>query len=206
MGRRRTADLPELTGLSHIIREIRYHEFSRQAIGILLIAAFCLWADPKPETFWAGAVIAVIGILFRLWASGFVMKNKELATSGPYSLVRHPLYTGNIIMLVGYCVANGMVWPWAVGAFFLWVWYPTAISYEDSKLEKIFGDPWRAWSARIPALIPRSVVPKFDADTSWSFAKSMKQNWEPVIVVYSIFWLWWLFEQLPTDYLAQVGL
>ena len=39
----------------------------------------------------------------RLYASGFVVKNKELATTGPYGMVRHPLYTGNILMLVGYC-------------------------------------------------------------------------------------------------------
>ena len=194
---RRTADLPELTGLAHVIREARYNEFSRQAIGILLIAVYSVWAAPRPGLFWYGAAIAVIGILFRLWASGFVMKNKELATTGPYSLVRHPLYTGNIIMLVGYCLANGMVWPWLVGAFFLWFWYPPAISYEDKKLEGIFGDAWREWSANIPALIPRSLAPKSGDGTSWSFAKSLKQNWEPAIVVYSLFWLWWLWRQLP---------
>ena len=100
-------------------------------------------------------------------------------------------------MLVGYCLANGMVWPWLVGAFFLWFWYPPAISYEDKKLEGIFGDAWREWSANIPALIPRSLAPKSGDGTSWSFAKSLKQNWEPAIVVYSLFWLWWLWRQLP---------
>jgi hypothetical protein len=195
---RRTADLPELTGIAHVIREARYNEFSRQAIGILLIAVYSVWAAPRPGLFWYGAAIAVIGILFRLWASGFVMKNKELATTGPYSLVRHPLYTGNIIMLAGYCLANGQVWPWLVGAFFLWFWYPPAISYEDKKLEGIFGDAWREWSANIPALMPRSLAPKSGDGSSWSFAKSLKQNWEPVIVAYSLFWLWWLWRQLPS--------
>ena len=61
----RTSDLPELTGLPHIIREIRYHEFSRQAIGILLIAVYSVWAAPRPGLYWIGAAIAVIGILFR---------------------------------------------------------------------------------------------------------------------------------------------
>lgn len=193
----RTADLPELTGLPRVIREARYNEFSRQAVGILLVAVFAVWADPNPQVFWAGAVIAVAGILVRLWASGFVMKNKELSTTGPYSLVRHPLYTGNILMLIGFSLANGMLWPWAVGAFFLWFWYPPAISYEDKKLHSIFGASWEAWSARTPALVPRSLLPKSGADTGWSFAKSLKQNYEPVIVVYSLFFLWWLWQQLP---------
>jgi protein-S-isoprenylcysteine O-methyltransferase Ste14 len=193
----RTADLPELSGLAHLIREMRYHEFSRQAIGIVLLAVFVIWASPRPEMFWIGAVIALLGILVRLYASGFVMKNKELATDGPYAFVRHPLYTGNILMLVGFCFANGQIWPWFVGAFFLWFWYPTAISYEDNKLERIFGDSWRAWSANTPALMPRRVSGNQSSENHWSFIKSMRQNWEPVIVVYSLVCLWWLWKQLP---------
>lgn len=203
----RTRDLPELGGLAGIIRDVRYHEFSRQGIGILLIAVFSYWASPRPELFWAGTVVAVLGILVRLWASGFVVKNKELSTTGPYGLVRHPLYTGNILMLIGYSLANGGWWPWLVGAFFLWFWYPPAISYEDKKLHKIFGDAWLTWSSRTPALVPRTLNPGSSEHTSWSFAKSLKQNWEPVIVVYSIFWLWWLWEKLPVNVLdVQVSI
>lgn len=193
----RTADLPELSGLPHLIREARYHEFSRQAVGILLVAVFAFWAAPVPGLFWAGAIIALLGILVRLYASGFVMKNKELATDGPYAFVRHPLYTGNILMLIGFCLANGQLWPWLVGAFFLWFWYPPAISYEDKKLEKIFGDPWREWSARTPALIPNKFSGGGAAENHWSFAKSLRANLEPVIVVYALICLWWLWRQLP---------
>ena len=193
----RTSDLPELSGVAHYIREARYNEFSRQAVGIVLVAVYAVWAAPVEALFWPGAVIAIAGILVRLYASGFVMKNKELATTGPYSLVRHPLYTGNILMLAGFCLANGQIWPWAVGAFFLWFWYPPAITYEDKKLKGIFGDAWVEWSSRTPALIPRSLIPKRGEGTGWSFAKSMKVNWEPVIVDYSLFWLWWLYTQLP---------
>jgi protein-S-isoprenylcysteine O-methyltransferase Ste14 len=84
-----------------------------------------------------------------------------------------------------------------VGAVFLLLWYPPAISYEDKKLHGIFGESWLAWSSRTPALLPRRLVASSSADTSWSFAKSMRQNWEPVIVAYSLFWLWWLWKQLP---------
>ena len=201
----RTRDLPELGGIAGVIREMRYHEFSRQAIGILLIAVFCVLAKPMPALFWAGAVVAIVGILVRVWASGFVVKNKELSTTGPYGLVRHPLYTGNILMLIGYCLVNGQWWSWVVGAFFLWFWYPPAISYEDKKLHKIFGDPWLEWSSRTPALIPRTLSPGSSEDTGWSFMKSLKQNWEPVIVVYALFWLWWAWRLLPTDITISIG-
>lgn len=193
----RTRELPKLTGIVRLIREFRYHEFSRQAIGVLLVGVFSYWAAPAESLFWPGALIALMGILFRLYASGFVMKNKELATSGPYALVRHPLYTGNILMFVGYSLANGQWWPWPVSAFFLLFWYPPAIEYEDRKLNKIFGESWRAWSSSTPALIPRSAAGLGSQDSNWSFAKSMKQNNEAAVVAYSLFCLWWLWLQLP---------
>ena len=37
----RTNDLPKLSGIKHLIREMRYHEFSRQSIGIILVSVFC---------------------------------------------------------------------------------------------------------------------------------------------------------------------
>ena len=94
---RRTADLPPLTGLPHLIREMRYNEFLRQALGLLLIPLYALLANPWPISFAIGCTIALIGMLIRLYASGFIVKNKQLATNGPYSLVRHPLYTGNLL-------------------------------------------------------------------------------------------------------------
>jgi hypothetical protein len=41
----RTFDLPELSGSQHNVREIPYHEFWRQAIGILLIGFYSLWSE-----------------------------------------------------------------------------------------------------------------------------------------------------------------
>ena len=55
-------------------------------------------------------VIAVLGILVRLWASGHVKKDKVLATTGPYAYVRHPLYVGNHLITFGFCLASGLWW------------------------------------------------------------------------------------------------
>ena len=41
----RTEELKKLSGLSHLIRELRYHEFSRQGIGILLVSVFGYFAQ-----------------------------------------------------------------------------------------------------------------------------------------------------------------
>ena len=76
---------------------MRYHEASRQVLGLLLSVLFAAIAQPVPWALYLTTVIVVIGVVIRMWASGFIMKNKELATNGPYALVRHPLYVGKSV-------------------------------------------------------------------------------------------------------------
>ncbi len=184
---RRTADLPPLSGPLHLIREMRYSEFFRQAIGLLLIPFFALLAKPTSIGFLVGCVVALTGMLVRLYASGFIVKNKQLATNGPYSLVRHPLYTGNLLLMIGFTFACGQWWALLVSAAFWGFYYPTAVAYEDRKLHGIFGEAWEAWSGTVPAVIPRSL--RIRDGGSWSFETSWKQNYEAIIVVYTIIWL-----------------
>jgi protein-S-isoprenylcysteine O-methyltransferase Ste14 len=187
---RRTADLPPLKGLPYLIREMRYNEFFRQGLGLLLIPLYALLGSPMSIGFAIGGVIALIGMLVRLYASGFIMKNKQLATNGPYSIVRHPLYTGNLLLMIGFTFACGQWWALLVSAAFWWFYYPSAIEYEDRKLHGIFGDAWEAWSGTVPAVIPRGL--RIKDGGHWSFETSWKQNYEVVIVVYTIFWLVYL--------------
>ena len=44
----RTADLPPLTGIAHVIRELRYHEAARQALAVVLIVLYTVTAAPVP--------------------------------------------------------------------------------------------------------------------------------------------------------------
>ncbi len=192
----RTRDLPALSGVGHWLRELRYHEFSRQALGLLLVVLFGLVGRPEPATFYAGASMIGLGIIVRLYASGFIVKNKELATNGPYALVRHPLYTGNLLILFGFALATGLWWVWLVSIGFVWFYYPTAIEYEDRKLRAIFADSWLTWSSHTPALIPALGRWREMSSGSWSFMKSLRENLEPVIVLFLVFWAWYLWRQL----------
>ena len=135
----RTADLPPLPGLPGVIRELRHQEAMRQGLGLALMPVFAWLSSPTPVLFMAGAFIVVLGCLVRVYASGYIVKNKQLATDGPYSLVRHPLYTGNLLVLIGFTLACGQWWAPLVAIAFWWFYYPTAISYEDRKLHRIFG-------------------------------------------------------------------
>lgn len=193
----RTRDLPPLTGVAGTIRELRYHELSRQGLAVVLILVFALTARPTPLSVAIGLPIAIVGMLIRLYASGFVMKNKELATQGPYAVVRHPLYTGNIVLLVGFAVAGATWWGLPLLALFFWFYYPTAIEYEDRKLGSIFGDAWTRWAARTPALVPKLGNAGAMAGGGWSLAKSMRRNGEGVIAVYVLICAWLVIARLP---------
>lgn len=190
----RTSDLPPLTGVAHIIREMRYSEAFRQGIGLLLMPVYALLAVPQVSSYVVGSLLAVAGMLVRLYASGFIVKNKQLATDGPYALVRHPLYTGNLLLLIGFTFASGQWWALLLSAFFWWFYYPPAIEYEDRKLHRIFGADWEAWSQSVPAVIPSSIRLKGGSD--WSFQTSLKQNSEPIIVVFIVVWLIYIAFQL----------
>lgn len=189
----RTDSLPEATGIHKLIRSLRNHEASRQWFAILFVLLVSWLGNTNLTLLYAGAAVAAAGELIRMWASGHVKKNKELATDGPYAYARHPLYVGNILILVGYSVASNTWWSFVLMAFLLWFYYPPAISYEDKKLKNIFGEQWVEWSQNIHALIPTFRSNSGSASSDWSFKQSLMKNGEPVIAIYLLACLYLLY-------------
>ncbi len=154
---------------------------ARQALGILLLVLIAVVSEPTlPGLYIAGAVIGSAGIVFRLWAAGYLKKDKELAQDGPYALVRHPLYVGNALIFIGYLAAGQLLWMLPVAILFAAFYYPPAIRQEDAKLRKLFGEQWDRWYAETWALLPKWPTRPLNI-THWSFNQSLRANGEPVI-------------------------
>jgi protein-S-isoprenylcysteine O-methyltransferase Ste14 len=192
----RTDSMPEAHGLNKLIRPLRYHEASRQWFAVLFVPLVSYFGQPTREMLIAGSAVALIGTLIRLWASGHVKKNKVLATDGPYAYVRHPLYVGNILILLGFSMASNLWWAYALMIFLILFYYPPAISYEDAKLNRLFGEEWQNWSKNIHALIPTITNKAGSTSSEWSFKQSLFQNLEPLIVIYLIGFMYLLFSKL----------
>lgn len=192
----RTDSLPEVTGPYKYIRKLQYHEASRQWFAVLFVLLVSWLGQPKLELLYAGLVLIIIGEAIRMWASGHVKKNKILATDGPYAFVRHPLYVGNILVVSGFALASGLWWSPILMIALLLFYYPAAISYEDNKLHKYFGEQWENWSRNIHALIPSFRNRAGSTSSHWSFKQSLMQNGEPVIVAYLIWCLYLLYTKL----------
>ena len=189
----RTTRMGNRTGLLGLFDRIRYNEILRQGLGLLLVAVCAYYAKPDVGTVIVGLAMAFVGQVFRIYAAGFIFKNKQLASNGPYALVRHPLYLGNFLILIGFTLACANLYVVAVVILFFLIWYPAAIAYEDSKLERIFEDEWRAWSKNIRAIIPgRFRWADLKAD-GWDTYQSLIRNGELPISLYLLscgIWLW----------------
>ena len=189
----RTDSSSQTQGIHKIISDLRHHEASRQWFAVLFVLLVSLLGEPQLIPFLIGTTIAGVGAVVRLWASGYVMKNKELATSGPYAIVRHPLYVGNILLLVGFSLASSLWWSDLLMFALLLFYYPPTIAYEDNKLHDFFGESWEKWSKTTHALLPTFGQGSSTQDSSWSFKKSLVQNGEPIIVAYLIGCLYLLY-------------
>ena len=180
----RTEDLERLEGLAHAVREMRYYEPARQGLAVILVLIYTVTSNANPATAAIGMIMALAGTLVRFYASGYIMKNRELAQTGPYALVRHPLYTGNLLLVIGFSIANTSYWAVPLALLFFWFYYPPAIEYEDRKLRGLFGETWQEWARKTPALLPNFSNAAGLRSGHWSLAKSLRKNGEFLITLF----------------------
>ncbi|MFL6374018.1 MAG: methyltransferase family protein [Pyrinomonadaceae bacterium] len=83
-----------------------------------------------------------------------LVEDHDLVTTGPYSLVRHPIYTAMLGLLIatGVVLSHWLVVPVAVFIFLVGTFIRT--SFEERLLSDAFGEKFAEWRSRVPALIP----------------------------------------------------
>jgi protein-S-isoprenylcysteine O-methyltransferase Ste14 len=128
----------------------------RVTLGFLFGALTLWFAEPTWFTLAAGAAVTTVGEAVRLWAAGHVEKSREITRSGPYGLIRHPLYLGSAIIGAGVAVASGNVLVGVLIVLYLTTTIPAAIVAEEAHLREKFGDDYDAYANRqAPAMARR---------------------------------------------------
>jgi protein-S-isoprenylcysteine O-methyltransferase Ste14 len=102
---------------------------------------------PTMASLVTGMAVAAAGELLRIWAAGHLEKARGITRSGPYRLVRHPLYLGSGLMGVGFVVA-ARSWPVAIVALaYLALTYGAAIRTEEAALDAKFAGAYADYRA-----------------------------------------------------------
>jgi protein-S-isoprenylcysteine O-methyltransferase Ste14 len=154
--------------------------------------------DLRDEMIFLG--VSVFGELIRIITVGFAPRNTsgrntitgqiadELNTTGLYSLVRHPLYVGNLFMWLGPVLFLRSVWFAIVFGLFYWLYYERIMFAEEQFLRRKFGETYDRWSETVSAFIPftfRFLKPKLP----FSFRNVLKREYNSFVNIFVIFFL-----------------
>jgi protein-S-isoprenylcysteine O-methyltransferase Ste14 len=106
-----------------------------------------------------GYILLAAAAIGRLWCAAYISGNKKssLVVSGPYSLVRNPLY---FFSMLGFIGAGFALESFTVAALFAAIFALThmpAIRAEEEKLDSLFGNEFTAYRDAVPSFFPRSL-------------------------------------------------
>ena len=113
--------------------------------------------------FWLGAAITIAGFLFAVWAREHLGRNwsrsvtikqgHELITTGPYAMVRHPIYTGILTGFLGMAIAISQVRGFIVFVLIFLVFW-IKLRMEEQWLRSQFGETYATYAHQTAALVP----------------------------------------------------
>jgi protein-S-isoprenylcysteine O-methyltransferase Ste14 len=106
---------------------------------VVLGLAFAVWARIHLGRNWSGAVT--------------VKDDHELIRTGPYGLVRHPIYSGLLLAVLGTAIAFGE-WRSLLALGFLTIAFLFKLHREERFMSESFPDDYPRYRAEVPALIP----------------------------------------------------
>jgi protein-S-isoprenylcysteine O-methyltransferase Ste14 len=148
----------------------RWARFAGVRVGLILLILLLLRlrafkshvTTNNPWLQGIGLAVFVLGLALAVWARVYLGRNwgmpmsqkadPELVTAGPYSKVRHPIYSGIILAMIGTTIAVSLYWLVAViviGAYFLY----SAI-VEERSMASLFPDKYPEYKRSTKMLVP----------------------------------------------------
>src|ERR1700734_46387 len=133
------------------------------AIVLLRVGAFRHdGINSDPWRVGLGLFLFALGLGFAIWARLHIGRNwgtpmsqkdePELVTSGPYRLVRHPIYSG--ILLAGVGTAVALSWLWLIAVVLTGIYFTYSATVEERYLTEQFPDAYPAYKHSTKMLVP----------------------------------------------------
>jgi protein-S-isoprenylcysteine O-methyltransferase Ste14 len=133
------------------------------AFGRLAIRMF----SPTPALDWTGVALTFVGSILAIWARLILGQNwsaevslkagHELVRSGPYAYIRHPIYAGLLLAVIGTATILGEWRGLAAIALFA-IAHGLKARKEERFLSAEFGEEYRQYRERTGSLLPRLQV------------------------------------------------
>lgn len=111
---------------------------------------------------WVGVALCAVGIGLAIWARAYLgrnwgmpmsrKENPELVTTGPYAFVRHPIYSGILLAMLGSTFGMNAAWAMALivfGAYFIY-----SARREEQLMTEQFPEQYPAYARRTKMLLP----------------------------------------------------
>lgn len=112
---------------------------------------------------YSGLAVTLLGLFVTLWARFFLGRNwsanvtvkedHELVRSGPYRFVRHPIYSGLVLALIGTAIEFGKI-GCLVGVFFALIGWRLKSLVEEQFMEEQFRSEYVRYKREVKALVP----------------------------------------------------
>jgi protein-S-isoprenylcysteine O-methyltransferase Ste14 len=109
-----------------------------------------------------GLALFVLGLALAVWARVYLGRNwgmpmsqkadPELVTTGPYSSVRHPIYTGFILAMIGTAIA--VSWYWLVVVIVIGAYFLYSAVVEERTMARLFPDSYPQYKRSTKMLVP----------------------------------------------------
>jgi protein-S-isoprenylcysteine O-methyltransferase Ste14 len=144
---------------------------SRWGIGLVVVGFACVWTWVRPVGFQKSTASLIVAMILAplatvlAWAAAHelgkqwryeaaVTEDHELVQTGPYRLVRHPIYLSMFLMLFATAAAYTW-WPmWIAGTVFFIVGTEIRVHSEERLLAQHFGGSFQQYRSRVRAYIP----------------------------------------------------
>lgn len=145
-------------------------------LAFVIIGGVMTFATPASDSIWSRGVLppsewrlpigvgmTMVGLAFAIWArialgrmwSGRITLKEDhvIVERGPYGIVRHPIYTGLTVALLGTALARNLVLTF-VGVGLMTIGWILKLKQEERLLEGHFGAAYADYRGRVKGLIP----------------------------------------------------
>ena len=131
-------------------------------VPIALVLLLTPASTGSPLMLAVGVCLVAAGESLRLWAVhqiGTISRTRSqrvgpLIATGPFGLVRNPLYLGNIALWLGFALSARLPWAAPVVLLLLAAEYHAIVKWEEGLLAVRLGDPYRTYLSQVPRWFP----------------------------------------------------